>query len=97
MIGDIRAPGEGVFESLSDGRRFMRRALDAFRVVAAREPRLIEGAKAPLEDAERLHRELQCQLDIAERSLHMAHDLGTQLSARLAHANTVISRNLTKE
>lgn len=89
--------GVGALERLMAAERAGRFALDGFRVLAAREAHLLEGAKAALEDGERLYREVQHQVEIAKRAAQMAYAMSEQLRARLAHANTVVSRNLTKE
>ena len=93
----MNVPPVGALEHLLRALRASRSALDGFRTVAAREGHLLEGAKATLEDAERLYREVQHQAEIAQRSLQMAYAMCEQLNARLVQANTVISRNITKE
>lgn len=87
----------GALEHLLRAHRAARTALDGFRVVASREGHLLEGALATLAEAERLYRETHHQVEIAQRSLQMAYEMSEQLNARLAHANTVMSRNITKE
>lgn len=87
----------GALEHLLRALLVARTALDGCRVVASREGHLLEGARATLADAERLYREARHQAEIAQRSLQMAYAMSVQLNARLAHANTVMSRNITKE
>lgn len=89
--------GVGTYELCVASQRSMRRRLDGFRMVAAHEPQLVDGARATLADAERIYREMQLQVDIAERALRMAQQLGMQLGARLTHANYLVSKNFTKE
>ena len=93
----MTAPAAGALEHLLCAQRAARAALDGLRGVAASQGHLLDGAKATLEDAERLYREVQHQAAIAQRSLQMAYEMSEQLHARLAHANTVVSRNFNKE